>query len=107
VDFPEKAAQSRKFINEQEASFITARIQIDRQDVVVEPFHLGTYVRGAVDLKIWGFAALFGFTTVNTYAISYFLPLMWVLLPIMSLYCLTLCIVSGTALDSLSQPLNA
>lgn len=29
----------------------------------------------AYDLKIWGFAALFGLTTVNTYAIAYFLPL--------------------------------
>jgi hypothetical protein len=32
-------------------------------------------VSHAFDLKIWGFAALFGLTTVNTYAIAYFLPI--------------------------------
>lgn len=78
VDFPEKAARSWWFINEKESRFITARIQLDRRDVVVEPFHWGSYLKGALDLKVWGFASLFGLTTVNTYAISYFLPLMCV-----------------------------
>jgi len=29
----------------------------------------------ALDLKVWGFAWLFGLTTTNTYAIAYFLPI--------------------------------
>ena len=33
-----------------------------------EPFALGSYLKNALDLKVWGFAALFGLTTTNTYA---------------------------------------
>jgi hypothetical protein len=36
---------------------------------------VGCYLKGALDLKVWGFAALFGLTTTNTYAIAYFLPI--------------------------------
>jgi hypothetical protein len=64
------------FISKSELRFITARIELDRRDVVVEPFHWGSYLKGALDLKVWGFPSLFGLTTVNTYAISHFLPLM-------------------------------
>lgn len=32
-------------------------------------------MKNALDLKVWGFAALFGLTTTNTYAIAYFLPI--------------------------------
>lgn len=38
-------------------------------------FKLSAYLANAADLKVWGFAALFGLTTTCTYAIAYFLPI--------------------------------
>ncbi len=38
-------------------------------------FDILIYLSGALDLKIWGFGALFGLTTINTYALAYFFPL--------------------------------
>ena len=38
-------------------------------------FHWGKYLKNALDLKVWGFACLFGLTTTCTYAIAYFLPI--------------------------------
>ncbi|KAM0707165.1 hypothetical protein Q7P35_006496 [Cladosporium inversicolor] len=79
VDFPELAAKKSKttlpFLNEKEAAFICARIEKDRHDVVAEPFNLGNYMRGMLDLKILAFGCLFGLTTTVTYAIAYFLPI--------------------------------
>jgi MFS family permease len=79
VDFPELAAKRTKtslpFLNEKEVAFVCARIEKDRHDVVLEPFNLGKYMRGACDLKILAFGALFGLTTTTTYAIAYFLPI--------------------------------
>ncbi|KAH7237955.1 major facilitator superfamily domain-containing protein [Fusarium solani] len=62
-------------LSKREADFIVARIELDRADATAERFSLREYLANAFDLKIWGFAALFGLTTVNTYAIAYFLPL--------------------------------
>ena len=78
VDFPEKAANSGfqlKFLNEEESAFIVARIEKDRHDAIPLPFRVGAYLHNALDLKVWGFAALFGLTTTCTYAIAYFLPI--------------------------------
>lgn len=74
VDFPEKAASSWKFLNQEETDMICARIEKDRADVEAPKFNIGEYLRTAADLKVWGFAALFGLTTTNSYAIAYFLP---------------------------------
>ncbi|EKD17677.1 uncharacterized protein L3040_003559 [Drepanopeziza brunnea f. sp. 'multigermtubi'] len=74
VDFPEHAAKSFKFLNQQEAEFIVARIELDRHDAIPEPFSIKSYLFNALDSKVWGFACLFGLTTTNTYAIAYFLP---------------------------------
>lgn len=76
VDFPEKAASSWKFLNEKESAFVVARIQLDRHDAIADEFHLGNYLKAALDLKVWGFASIFMFTTTNSYAIAYFLPIM-------------------------------
>ena len=38
-------------------------------------FNLANYLKHAADLKVWGFASLFGLTTTTTYAIAYFLPI--------------------------------
>ncbi|KIV92880.1 hypothetical protein PV10_04144, partial [Exophiala mesophila] len=77
VDFPELSVNTfgLKFLNQREADFIVARIEADRQDVVLEQFNIWKYLKHALDLKVWAFAALFGLTTTNTYAIAYFLPI--------------------------------
>ena len=79
VDFPELAAKpsktQKKFLNQDEVDFIVARIEEDRHDVVAEAFNLKSYLAGAMDLKVWGFAFIFMFTTTITYAIAYFLPI--------------------------------
>lgn len=79
ADFPEKAANKATslalpFLNRREAEFIVARIEQDRHDAIAVPFSLKHYMACAADLKIWGFASLFGLTTTVTYAIAYFLP---------------------------------
>jgi MFS family permease len=77
VDFPEKssAAFFVKFLTVKEADFVVARIELDRHDAIAEPFSLRKYLRAGLDLKVWGFATLFGCTTVSLYAIAYFLPI--------------------------------
>jgi sugar phosphate permease len=78
VDFPEEAAHAGfqlKFLNEEESAFIVARIEKDRHDAIPEQFKLGPYLKNALDLKVWGFAALFMLTATCTYAIAYFLPI--------------------------------
>jgi len=78
VDFPELAAKKglgKKFLTENEAAFVVARIEKDRHDAFPEEFKVGKYLKNALDLKIWAFAALFGLTTTMTYAIAYFLPI--------------------------------
>ena len=79
VDFPELAAKpsktQKKFLEQDEVDFIVARIEQDRHDVVAEEFNLKKYLAGAMDLKVWGFALIFMFTTTITYAIAYFLPI--------------------------------
>jgi len=79
VDFPELAAKpsatQKKFLEQDEVDFIVARIEEDRHDVIAEEFNLKSYLAGAMDLKVWGFALIFMFTTTITYAIAYFLPI--------------------------------
>jgi sugar phosphate permease len=78
IDFPEHAAKrwcGLQFLSKEESDFVVARIEKDRKDAIAEPFHLGKYVRGAADLKVWAFAAIFGLTTTITYAIAFFLPI--------------------------------
>lgn len=74
VDFPEHASKSWKFLTPAESAFVVARIEKDRHDAIPEPFKLSSYLKNALDSKVWGFASLFGLTTTNTYAIAYFLP---------------------------------
>jgi hypothetical protein len=79
VDFPELAAKpsktQKKFLTQPEVDFIVARIEKDRHDVVAEEFNLAKYLKGALDLKVLGFAVIFMMTTTVTYAIAYFLPI--------------------------------
>ncbi|KAK5730003.1 hypothetical protein LTS12_027265, partial [Elasticomyces elasticus] len=79
ADCPEKASKrsglSLRFLSEKEAAFVVARIEQDRHNAIPEAFNIGIYMRNAGDLKVWGFAALFGLTTTVTYAIAYFFPI--------------------------------
>ncbi|KAH7115383.1 major facilitator superfamily domain-containing protein [Dactylonectria estremocensis] len=76
LGFPDAVSNVWGFkLSKKETDFILARIELDRKDATTERFLLRAYIANAYDLKIWGFAALFGLTTVNTYAIAYFLPL--------------------------------
>ncbi|KAJ9624448.1 hypothetical protein H2203_005183 [Taxawa tesnikishii (nom. ined.)] len=77
VDFPELSTRSfgLKFLNEEEAAFVVAKIEKDRHDAIPEDFKIGKYLKNGLDLKVWAFAALFGLTTTCTYAIAYFLPI--------------------------------
>ena len=56
VDFPDKAVNSWKFLNEREAMFIIDRVNRDRGDAKPEPFSARKFFGAATDLKIWGFA---------------------------------------------------
>ncbi|KAB5540308.1 phthalate transporter [Coniochaeta sp. 2T2.1] len=75
VDFPENSPKSWSFLTQKEADLVCARIEHDRNDVEMTPFHLGSYLRHGLDSKVWGFAWLYMLTTTNTYAIAYFLPI--------------------------------
>ncbi|KAJ5766244.1 major facilitator superfamily domain-containing protein [Penicillium nucicola] len=75
VDFPDRAHKSWKFLDEKECAFIIRRINRDRADGDAEPFSIKKFLAPATDLKIWGFAMIFFCLTTNTYAISYFLPI--------------------------------
>ncbi|KAK2616353.1 hypothetical protein QQS21_000787 [Conoideocrella luteorostrata] len=76
LGFPDVADAVCGFrLDKKEAAFMLARIELDRQDASPVKFKLGKYLAGGLDLKIWGFAALFGLTTINTYSLAYFLPL--------------------------------
>lgn len=75
VDFPEQSPNSWKFLNEAEAAFVVARIELDRSDTFVEPFSLKGYLRNLKDSKVWAFAAIYMLTSAQTYAIAYFLPI--------------------------------
>ncbi|RMZ83984.1 hypothetical protein DV737_g1279, partial [Chaetothyriales sp. CBS 132003] len=76
ADFPERATRGIvKFLNQKESDFVVARIEMDRHDAIAEKFDWVKYLQNALDLKVWGFAALFGLTTTSTYAIAYFLPI--------------------------------
>lgn len=71
VDFPELSSTSWKFLNQKEADFVIARVEHDRDDTKLEPFVLTEYLKCGLDVKVWLFAALYMFTTTNTYAIAY------------------------------------
>ena len=60
MDFPDKASRSWKFLTEEECAFVIRRIDRDRQDAEPEAFTLRRFLKPALDIKIWGYAVLFG-----------------------------------------------
>ena len=74
VDFLEDAQNSWRFLKPDELHIMIDRVDRDRGDARVTPFHLGNYLRQAADRKIWFFASNFGLSAVVTYSVAYFLP---------------------------------
>lgn len=75
VGFPEHAASKGGFLNESETKFMVARVERDRQDTHVSKFRLRNYIGAGKDVHVWCFAIMFCFTTMQGYAISFFLPI--------------------------------
>jgi MFS family permease len=57
---------------------VIARVNLDRADATTEKFAWKKFLGPALDLKIWGFALIFGMSTTLTYALAYFLPVILV-----------------------------
>ncbi|KAL2216339.1 putative MFS transporter [Thermoascus aurantiacus ATCC 26904] len=75
VDFPENAQRSFYFLSESEALVATRRIQVDRDDVVPEPFSWSKVLVHFLDPKIYGFCCLFFLLNLVSTSLSYFLPI--------------------------------
>jgi hypothetical protein len=70
VDFPDKAVNSWKFLNQREAMFIIDRVNRDRGDAKPEPFSARKFFGAATDIKIWGFSlvsTVFSWCTTTAY----------------------------------------
>jgi hypothetical protein len=59
VDFPDKAHKEWTFLNERECAFILRRLNRDWADADPEAFHIVSFLRPGLDMKIWGFAFIF------------------------------------------------
>ncbi|KZV82342.1 MFS general substrate transporter [Exidia glandulosa HHB12029] len=70
VDFPDKA----RFLDEKQKTLVRDRIEYDRGDAAPDTLTFAKCLTYAKDLKIWAFAYLFCATTVPSYAMSFFLP---------------------------------
>lgn len=76
VPFPDSGAERAwGFLKKREVDWIMRKVDNDRGDVKLEPFTVGRFLRGGLDLKVWAFALIFCFTTTVTYALAYFLPI--------------------------------
>ena len=76
VGFPDdKSSKNWHFLSERETKMIIARVDEDRGDAHTEPFNIRKFLGAGLDLKIWGFAWIFGMSTTVTYALAYFLPI--------------------------------
>jgi len=74
VDFPDSPRKNFKFVTDKERAWVCARVNEDRGDVTMLPFNLKSYLKPALDLKVWGFALIFGGSTTVTYALAFFMP---------------------------------
>jgi len=74
VDFPEKSHLSFHFLSKKEMETAVARIQEDRADVSPTPLTWLNVLRHFLDLKIYGFTAMFFLLNVVSTALAYFTP---------------------------------
>ncbi|KAL3472701.1 major facilitator superfamily domain-containing protein [Aspergillus californicus] len=75
VDFPEDAGRNFKFLDPSELEIVIDRVRRDRDDAQVTPFELKSYLKHGLDWKLWLFAANFLASSVVTYSVQYFLPI--------------------------------
>lgn len=59
VNFPQDAHKARHFLSQREIEFVLHQIDRDRLDSKEEPFTWPSFLRPALDWKIWGFALIF------------------------------------------------
>jgi hypothetical protein len=72
IDFPDKA----KFLTPEEANIIKTRLERDRSDSEHDPLTFGKCVHYATDFKVWLYSIFFVSTTLASYAMAYFLPVL-------------------------------
>ncbi|KAK3385038.1 major facilitator superfamily domain-containing protein [Podospora didyma] len=75
VDFPDGRRSNWAFLGPREKEWICARVNADRGDAKVQPFSLNKYLRAGLDFKIWLYAMVMFNSTITSYALAYFLPL--------------------------------
>lgn len=59
IDFPQKAHKSRGFLNDREIAYIITILDRDRRDVEEPAFSWKSFLRPALDLKVWAFGLIF------------------------------------------------
>ncbi|KAI0180791.1 major facilitator superfamily MFS-1 [Hypoxylon sp. FL1284] len=75
VDFPDSKRKSWRFLNDRERAWVVRRVDADRGDVTVPKFSLMAFLRGGMDLRVWGYGLIAFCTNTLTYSLAYFLPL--------------------------------
>ncbi|TGZ77489.1 MFS general substrate transporter [Ascodesmis nigricans] len=76
IDFPDKVREKGKtFITEEEVEIIKWRIEQDRDDAVADELTMAKVVKHLSDWKLWCFALMFMCSTVASYALSFFMPI--------------------------------
>ncbi|KAJ9640852.1 hypothetical protein H2204_003141 [Knufia peltigerae] len=75
VDFPNKAKNSRSFLSPRELQIVVQMLEKDRGEVDNDKFNLREYLSAALDWKVWAMGMMFLSSTVVSYSISFFLPL--------------------------------
>lgn len=75
VDFPENAQNSLWFLTEEEQKVAVSRIQVDRKDVLADPFSWKKVLQHAKDYKVYAFACMFFLLNLVSTSLSYFLPI--------------------------------
>lgn len=78
IDFPDKLienSQRESFLNAAEVEIIKARIDRDRDDSLADPLTWKKTGTILCDLKLWAFALLFMCSTMPSYALGYFMPI--------------------------------
>ncbi|KAI0834763.1 major facilitator superfamily MFS-1 [Hypoxylon sp. FL0890] len=75
VDFPESKRLSWSFLSQRERNWIIKRVNADRGDVVAPKFKLRSWLKGGMDLRVWGYAMIAFCSNTLTYSLAYFLPL--------------------------------
>ncbi|KAI0122034.1 MFS general substrate transporter [Daldinia grandis] len=75
VDFPDSNRKSWRFLSDRERSWIVRRVDTDRGDVETPKFQISLFLKGGLDLRVWGYGLIAFCTNTLTYSLAYFLPL--------------------------------